>query len=189
MTVSMSGQPVTISGNIITFTFISGLVNANSGIGGVAMNMAGIYRAGGSGAVTVLASGMMAMPSLSYEGDLMVDIDVADSSGLNVRVESGIYVNIGLPTAALSANNFNSNTSGTIGPNVAGRKHIIQMNESNVIWIGGAAAGANSGVGFMWLGIPGTDPRTRLELEVANLNQLYFKAQAVSGRISHLSMK
>ena len=70
----------------------SGVVMQLSGQVASVMMMGGIYRAEYSGSVVVLASGQYAPPSLSIDGDLRVEIDTTDSSGLRIVAQSGLSV-------------------------------------------------------------------------------------------------
>jgi hypothetical protein len=242
----------------------SGVVMQTSGQVASVMVIGGQYRAEYSGGVTVLASGMFAAPSLSIDGDLRVEIDTTDSSGLRIVAQSGLSVfavtsgtsfpaigginraiNSGgnqvfasgvivipstdvngnlvvmtsgqtanmlsgqalyvqqsgvnatqsgryilalpLGAGAVTASTFIVNTSAVQLPNTSGREHILQIMDSGVYWIGGVST-TNSGIGFMWQGIPGTDYRSQLTLKIANLNLLYMKSQTTSGKITILSM-
>jgi hypothetical protein len=108
-------------------------------------------------------------------------------SGVN-SVMSGIaVVNMPLGAATVNASTFIVNTSAVQLPNTAGREHLLQIMDSGVYWIGGVNT-TNSGIGFMWQGIPGTDYRSQLTLRIANLNLLYMKSQTTSGKITIMSM-
>jgi hypothetical protein len=187
-----SGQWVTLATDAV-----GRLIVATSGQGFPAIG--GINRAINSGGNQIFASGVIVIPSTDSNGNLVVRTSgqtanmisgqalYIQQSGVNATVSGRYILALPLGAGAVTASTFIVNTSAVQLPNTSGREHILQIMDSGVYWIGGVNT-TKSGLGFQWLGIPGTDPRSQLTLKIANLNLLYMASQAVSGKISIISM-
>jgi hypothetical protein len=79
---------------------------------------------------------------------------------------------VGATQTRVSGGVFRVNTSGTQFPNTAGKKHVIKLMQSAVVWIGGAST-VKSGLGYMLAGNPLVDGQAQAEFTVDNLNRLY----------------
>jgi hypothetical protein len=209
---SMSGMGVTanlvsgttvyfLSGNVTTqmdsglALYVQMSTTAYPGLSGAGFVIGGMNRALLSGVATAIASGQFAFATLDTDGALFVDIDKTDSSGLYINLpsaaaQSGKVVIVNPPTTT-SAGIFLVGAVGvkTQFPASPGRKHRIQMMTSSVLWVAGVNTVA-SGVGFAMMGIPGTDIRTFMDVELSNLNLLYGNHQgaaASGGQVSFIS--
>ena len=167
-----SGQPVALtSGTLVTaqsglniindsgvrVVLNSGISIAQSGWYGVGLVIMGQYRAEMSGVATVLASGQLAVPGLSIDGDVRVDLDVADASGLRVIIQSGasVYLQSGSPVTVglVSLSGINIASDGHIGVNIdtvdsSGLRVVIQSGAPVSIQ-SGTYVNIGSGVGVL----------------------------------------
>jgi hypothetical protein len=99
-----------------------------------------------------------------------------------------LFVQMSSVATKVSSGVFRVGTSATQFPASAGITHQFGLQTSNMMYIGGTAAGANSGVGFLLQGDPTTSIMAWLDrIEISNLNLLWGKMVAVSGWVTFIS--
>lgn len=142
-----------------------------------------------SGISVVLASGTVVAGIPATLSGLLVVLEsgtkVFVQSGVSAVLESGLKV-ISVPgtDSTITGAVFAIGTSATQFPTVAGRRHVVRLFQSGIVYIAGVNT-VTSGAGFAILGDP-SGVGAGLELNVANLNLIYGAA-VTSSQMTHVS--